>query len=256
MTNLHITVATAAEQANIWKDYVLPVGTTLLAVACGYIPASHLARRGTKELLARDEKARRDSEARAARLGFVKLTILVNTILTYHQQVEQMIAKADTDGNGDMGIADRLSIFPGLDRDPAITFAADELEVFIAAKRADYVDDLVLLSRRYSAVLTNLDQFGRLKTELHYEAAKRGVTSRDINLVSTTRLHLTPSDANYFRVKIDELEQFARPMRKLLTETADFATKVAEQYEPITKAYLGADATIGFSLPDREAANP
>jgi len=252
--DLHVTVAqAAADSSSAWKDYGVPIGTAILGALLAYVPSRALAGRASKELIQRDEKARHEAEVVAARRVFIKLNVLVNAILDYHTQIEAMVQQADDDGNGHMTIAQRLSAFIGVDREPTVSFTAEELEVFIAAKRVDYVDDLVLLSRRHGAMLSNLAAFGRLKMDLHYEIAKHGHTTRDNDLVSTTAGRMPASLGNYFRVQSDELNLYAMAMRKMIAGFAAFARGVAENYGPITRAYLGKDAMLDLSEQPPEA---
>lgn len=248
MVDFHVTVAqAAADSGSAWKDYGVPFATAILGALLAYVPSRMLAGRATKELVARDEKARREAEVVAARRVFIKLNVLVNAILGYHNDIEAMIAKAEQDGNGHMMTAQRLSAFVGVDREPSVAFAADELEVFVAAKRPDYVDNLVLLSRRHGAMLSMLAAFGQKKTDLHYELAKHGHTSRDSDQVSTTAARMPASLGNYFRVQMDELNLFAVSMRQTINAFAAFARDLANDYGPITRAYLGADAILDLA---------
>lgn len=248
MGDFHITVAqAAADTSSVWKDYGVPFATAILGALLAYFPSRLLAGRASKELIVRDEKARHEAEVVAARKVFIKLTVLVNAILDYHNQIEAMVLKAEQDGNGQMTIAQRLSAFVGVDREPSVSFTAEELEVFIAAKRVDYVDNLVLLSRRHGAMLSNLAAFGRMKTDLHYELVKHGHTTRDEDLVSTTAGRMPAPLANYFRTQSDELNLYAMAMRQMIAVFADFARDVAKDYGPITRDYLGDDAMLDLS---------
>ena len=150
-----------------------------------------------------------------------------------------MIEKAEQDGNTHMSIAQRLSVFVGIDREQTISFTAEELEFLIVERRVDLVDDLILLARRHSAVISNLAAFGAMKTEMHYELAKNGFTTRDRDSVSTTEAKLPPTLGNYFRVKADEINLYAMQMRSLITDFADFAKVVAAKYGEISKITLG-----------------
>ena len=222
----------------VWKDYAVPFLAAVLGALFAYFPSRLLARQASKEVLRRDKAARRDYELGLARRAFVKLSILSNSITGFHQQVEQMIGKADRDGNQHMPLWQRISTFPAIEREASVMFEADELAVFIAAKKVEYVDDLILLSRRYSANLANLAAYAKMKTELHYEFAQVGITSRDENDVSTTIAQVPKHRDNYLRLKAEELEMFTVHLRLLLAQTATMAEGIAEQFGPITQLYF------------------
>ncbi|KTT65672.1 hypothetical protein NS319_18050 [Sphingomonas sanguinis] len=138
-----------------------------------------------------------------------------------------------------MPLYQRLSPFAGIEREPSIEFSAEELAVYIGAKRADYVDDLLLLSRRYAACLASLSTFAKLKTDLHFEMARLGQTTRDTATgVSTTRLRLPPELGNYIKVKTEELDLFANTMCELLADYDAFARDVAQRFDEVTRGFI------------------
>jgi len=233
------------------KDVVIPLvsglGGAIVGAAASYFPARMLAKRASDEVLERDKAARRDQELRAAHQVFVKLSILANSLCGYHRQIEAMIAKAEHDGNSHMPIWQRLSTFAGIDRETSVEFNADELAIYIAAKRPDYVDDLILLARRYAANLANLAAFAKMKTDLHLETISLGVTERAETGVSTTRLHVPREVANSIKVRADELNLFAIEMRAMLAEDDRFARDVAERFADVTDSYLGPKSVPALS---------
>ena len=240
--------------AAVWKDYVVPFASAVLGALVAYFPSRLLARRASREVLARDAQDRRELELGLARRAFVKLGILVNSACGFHQHVEQMIAKADRDGNTQMPLWSRISTFPAVDREPTIMFEADELAVFIAAKNVAYVDQLVLLARRHAANLASLAAFGKMKAELHYNHAQLGETHRDANNVSTTFARVGAGTANYLRLKAEELELFTRELRTLLADSATMAEQTAEQFGPITRLYFHDGSLPAFEKADRTSS--
>ncbi len=217
------------------KDVVIPlmsgIGGAVIGAGASYFASSRLAKLASDEVLERDRAVRADQNKRAAHQVFVKLHAITNSLGSFQKQTLEMVAKADSDGNSHMPLYQRLSPFAGIDREPSIEFSAEELAVYIGAKRADYVDDLLLLSRRYAACLASLDTFAKLKTDLHFEMARLGQTTRDTATgVSTTRMHLPPEVGNYIKVKTEELDLFAQGMCQLLAEYDAFARDVAQRF--------------------------
>lgn len=167
-----------------------------------------------------------------------------------------MVAKADSDGNSHIPLYQRLSPFAGIEREPSIEFSAEELGVYIGARRADYVDDLLLLSRRYAACLASLGTFAKLKTDLHFEMARLGQSTRDAATgVSTTRMHLPPEVGNYFKVKTEELDLFSESMCQLLAGYDAFARDVAQRFDEVTRGFLGGPIP-GFEPIGTDVADP
>lgn len=242
------------------KDVAIPllsgIGGAVVGAGASYLASSRLAKHASDEVLERDKAARVDQEKRAAHQVFVKLHAIANSLGSFQKQISEMVAKAENDGNGHMPLYQRLSPFAGIERKPSIWFSAEELAIYIGTKRADYVDDLLLLSQRYTACLASLETFAKLKTDLHFETARFGRTTRDAETgVSTTRMHLPPEVANYVKVKAEELDLFTNGMCQLLANYNAFASDVACRFEAITKAFLDGPLP-GFEPLNGGTANP
>nr|WP_315381862.1 hypothetical protein [uncultured Sphingomonas sp.] len=225
------------------KDVIIPlvsgIGGAVVGAGASYFASSRLAKLASNEVLERDKAARADHDKRAVHQVFVKLHAIANSLGSFQKQTLEMVAKADSDGNGHMQLYQRLSPFAGIEREPSIEFSAEELAVYIGAKRADYVDDLLLLSRRYAACLASLNTFAKLKTDLHFEMARLGQTTRDTATgVSTTRLRLPPEVGNYIKVKTEELDLFANRMCELLADYDAFARHVAQRFDEVTRGFI------------------
>lgn len=242
------------------KDVVIPlvsgIGGAVVGAGASYFASTRLAKLAADEVLARDEAARVDQDKRAAHQVFVKLHAIANSLGSFQKQTLEMVAKADSDGNVHMPLYQRLSPFAGIERESSIEFSAEELAVYIGASRADYVDDLLLLSRRYAACLASLDTFAKLKTDLHFEMARLGQTTRDTATgVSTTRMHLPPEVGNYIKVKTEELDLFAQGMCRLLADYDAFARDVAQRFYEVTRGFLGG-AIPAFEPLETSASEP
>lgn len=258
MTDL--TSIYSAADLNILKDAVVPLAAALLGAVVGavvgYFPAKKLAKESSDELLMRDAEERRSQRARAARQVYVKIHTLANSIGSYHEQIEEMVQKAELDGNSHMRIFERLSTFPGIDREPSVDFTSDELEIFIYQNRPDYIDQLLLSSRRYSATLGHLAAFAKMKTDWHNTAIQFGETVRDENGVSRTRMRVPSNVANFINVQADELEFFTTEMRGLISEWTTYIFGVAQGFEEATVTLFDAGERPGFAPIDGTDALP
>ena len=227
---------------SLGKDFGVPLLSAVLGAMLAYLPAARLAKKASDEMLVRDREQRTEAELTEARRAFVKLTLLVNTLGSFRQDVEGMIAKATLDGNDHMPLSQRMSVFAGIEDEPVIAFDAAELAPFIAARRPDLADDLLLLQRRHAAVVHGLRSFARLKLELHYMVAGHGTTTRDEALVSTTHARVPRDLANVFRLNAEELELFTESLRKQINDFADYAARVAALFGEVTEGYFGKGA--------------
>lgn len=224
---------------SVAKDFGVPLLSAVLGALLAYVPAARLAKKASDEMLARDREQRVETELTEARRAFVKLTLIANTLGSFHQDIEAMIARATSDGHDHMPLWQRLSTFAGIEDEPAVMFGANELAPFIAARRPELVDALLLLQRRHMAVVQSLRTFAKLKTELHYMGAQFGQTTRDETLVSTTRMQMPPEVAQVFRLKVDELDLFTNSMRAQVSDYADYGVETASLFNTVCEAYFG-----------------
>jgi gas vesicle protein len=243
---------------NLIKDALIPLGSAFLGAVvgaiAGYFPAKKLAKSASDEILTRDAEERRTRRAQAARQVFVKVHALANSIGSYHKQIEGMVAKADADGNTSMRIFERLSTFAGVEREPSIDFNADELEIFMTTKNSDYVNKLLLASRRYSACLGHFVAFGKMKANWHDQTLRLGKTTRDENGVSRTVMRVSPDIANYLKNFGDEIEIYAVEMRSLTSEYTKYISDVALEFKTVTEGIFESGERLSFEPNDEMAA--
>jgi hypothetical protein len=244
---------------NLIKDALIPLGSAFLGAVvgaiAGYFPAKKLAKSASNEILTRDADERRARRAQAARQVFVKVHALANSIGSYHKQIEGMVAKADADGNVNMRIFERLSTFAGVEREPSIDFDANELEIFMTTKNSDYVNKLLLASRRYSACLGHFVAFGKMKTDWHEQTLRLGETIRDENVVSRTFMRVSPGVANYLKTLGDEMEIYAVEMRSLTAEYTKYISDVALEFKIVTEGIFEAGERLSFEPNDELTVN-
>jgi hypothetical protein len=249
---MEIQMLAALSQPNdAMKDVIIPLvsglGGAVVGAVVSYFTASRLAKQTSAEVLERDKAARRDNDVRAAHQVFVKLSVIANSLCGYHKQVEEMIAKADADGNAKILISEKLSTFAGIERASPVEFSPDELSIYIAGKQQDYMNNLLLLARHHEIHISHLITFAKLKAALHEEIAAIGVTTRDESGMSRTRIPNMHPRYNLVMTKRDELEIYTKSMRTLLAEGDKLARRVTEQFNRATEAYLGEG-----SMPDFE----
>lgn len=235
------------------KDVVIPLvsglGGAVLGAMISYFASSRLARQASAEMLKRDAEARHDQNIRAAHQIYVKLSMAANMLCGYHKQVEEMAVRPDI-GATEMRLCDKLSTFAGIELGRPVEFTPEELSIYIAAKRADYIDDLLLLARHHAINLAHLATFAKLKIELQYEILEAGTTNRSKSGVSNTRLLPSHPRFNLIMAKRDELDLFAHEMRKLLDEGDKLARCVAGKFNEVTAAFLGKEMTLDFEAVD------
>jgi hypothetical protein len=187
----------------------------------------------------------------------VKLSILTNTLCGYHKQITEMVERADRDGRSHLALHEKLSAFPAIERERPVEFTAEELSIYIAAKKVDYADDLILLARCFTADLSHLVAFAKLKVELHDLTSGLGTTTIDEAGFSKTLMQLPAHLANQLMVKRESLDRFTTGMCQLIAEHAHFARDVANRFAPVTEAYIGKGVVPSFveKAPSAEPTN-
>lgn len=147
------------------SDLVPAVVGGVIGALAGGIPAWLLARRSSNESLRRDQESRTEAQLAAAFRIYTKLSMMVNDLASTLIQIEEML-KRPVDPRDESPTQRKVSAFAGssVDSEP---FTAEELAVLVAANETDYLTDLELFGRRYSAFLRTLNTYGELKSKLH-----------------------------------------------------------------------------------------
>ena len=245
-----------AERSDVPWSELIPaiVGGTIGALAGG-IPAYFLALRSSKEVLERDQHARVQQERADAFRAHVRVGELVNGILSLQMQIEEMVQASAGMPHGEVFLWVGVRPIAGLADEGLIAVQASEAALFVAAGAEDYVNDLLLLPKRYKAVVSALLEYRRLRDGLTREMP---VSAFEGDIGST---YLTKDQLDALMPRMIELNSIIAKVRSHLAKDRETALRLARDFAPIMKRYFKVEKFPGFTLEqddesqvDRQAA--
>lgn len=221
----------AALQSADWWDLVPATLGALVGAAAASVPAWLLAKRTSKEALARDRTTRREQQTAASIGALVKLIEIVNGVSDLCRMVEEQIAESEKAGHGDKQLWQRVFGIIGL-RDDQIRFEADELAVLVAAREFDYLPRLMLVAARYATLVAGFQDYTARRRELLDQ-----IPARMKGNVGT--IILTDEENARYAPRAVELEMQITDLRATAAKDRTEAIAVAEQFGPRIKKQLG-----------------
>ncbi len=234
---MHPIAVKVIQEGYEWWDLIPAILGGIIGALAGGLPAYALAKRATKEALARDSKVRDELDRAKAFRIFGTLQAIVNSFFTTRMMIDEMLERP-IDPNERAPIQKRVNAMVGFTGEMSFLFHPDDLALLVAANHPDYLTDLELVSRRHAAIMSGLQSFGEFKDrlgQLLLEATKHEFAP-DGTVVSHIPTDLAP------RVQISEmqLESIIAPLVQMLHDNTELVIKTAEQFGPIMKSYFGS----------------
>jgi hypothetical protein len=242
-----------AYSAYEWWDLIPAIVGGIIGALAGGIPAWLLARRGSKENLARDKEQRTEKELASAFRVFTKLSMIINDLTSTLLQIEEMLLRP-VDPDDESPTQRRVSAFAGAESEPTLMFTADDLYVLIAAGEVDYLTDLDLLGRRYAANLRTMHTYAQLKSKLHDLIGESEIIEFGPGDRIFTRIDA--KNAAKLRMQARALESVIVPLIDGMRRDTQLGIKLAQQYGPKMKAYFGTRKVPFFDLTELKALFP
>jgi hypothetical protein len=207
-----------------------------------------LARKASKETLARDRAARLEQQTAASIGALVKLIQIVNGVGDLHRTIEAQIAESRQAGDGDKQLWQRVIGVIGLP-EQQIRFETDELAVLVAAKEFDYLPQLMLAAARYATLVAGFRDYTERRRRLLDE-----IPARMNGNVGT--IILTEEEMARYAPRAVELEMQITDLRATAAKDRAAAAAVAEQFGPKIKKQLGLADFPRLSIKEAGAATP
>jgi hypothetical protein len=242
-----------AQSAYEWWDLVPAIIGGVIGALAGGIPAWLLARRQSNETLRRDREQRTETELAAAFRIFTKLSLMVNDLASTLIQIEASLARP-ADPHDESPTQRRVPAMAGAPSDTDLAFTAEDLYVLIAAREEDYLADLDLFGRRYSANVRALYTYGGLKSKLHDLIAE----SEQIEFGPGDQIftRIDAPNAAKLRMQARTLESVIVPLVEAMKNDLILGVRLAQQYGPKMKAYFGKRTVPFFDFTDLKETLP
>lgn len=243
---IRLIVTSADAGPDLWDGGVALVSAIVGAIA-GAVPAFMLAKRSSKEILRRDQQARREQHRMLALRTHVKLGIILNSIAVVKRQIDAAFADPPA-----IGAEPWQTVEPvvGAGREYEIDFDIDEMAVMLSIKRGDLADQLSLLARRHTVHGETLKEYAvrreRLRESMPAPSAVNGHTG-------TTEL--TRQQMLTVRPQMVALNSLITQLRTFLAADLLLAIALADELPAVIRSELGVADFPGFTIPDEIRAN-
>lgn len=242
MTPIEISIG----QSNYeWWDLVPSVVGGVLGALAGGIPAWVIAKRASKETLARDRLSRLETELATVFRVHTKLSMMINDLSSTLIQIREMLNRP-FDPTDESPIQRRVSAFAGKQLQDNAAFTADELSVFVAANQLDYLTELDLFGRRYTADMISLDKYGQLKTEIHHLISESDDIEFGPDDVVVTKS--SGAGSTKLRMKARTAESIIAPLIQMMEGDIKMGVKIASSFATNLKYYFPNCKVPGFDL--------
>lgn len=228
-----------------WWDLVPAIVGGVIGALAGGIPAWLLARRASKETAEREQISREEQQIALLFRLHAKLGIILNDLSSTLLQIREMLDRPLPSGHPAPNQG-KISAFAGKHSDPDVTFKPDELSVLLAYDEADFLTDLDLLGRRYAAILSSLETYSQLKSELHsFLGNQENVSFGDDYTFSTP---LKGASASNALTKMATLESLITTLIARIEGDLGTTVELVERWTPTLKPHFPNRKIPGFEL--------
>lgn len=225
--------ASALIQPDNISNLVSAVAGGVIGSLAGGIPAWLLARKSSKEVLARDREQRRERDkALVYAVAFKLVTITSSTVSLYKHVVGHLDALKDPSRAG-MKPWQVLRPMIGFTDEGQERFTSEEIAVYAAGDQSQFAMDAMLLARRHASSLSSFETY----CEKRFELAR--IMPAPVNFEGDMGTNaLTGEELNSVLPYIIPLDLLAQQMGENLQEDVEFALKVVAAFGDATKAIL------------------
>lgn len=228
---------------NLW-DLVPAVTGGIIGALAGGIPAWMLAKKQSEETLKRDKAARALNEHALAFKVSVKLMTIINNIIHDWCHFQRALALRADPETAHMEPWQALQPLVGFTDEDATRFEADELALFMAAKRADFVSELLLLAQRHATSIAVMKEYYGQREALKAHSPHPEKLDGEIAIGTISeeeRLGLLPYTI--------PLNGMAIQMAEGVEENLELARNVTLAIGPIFDTYFGKGTVGHLSFP-------
>ncbi|MEA3037115.1 MAG: hypothetical protein QOH04_2892 [Sphingomonadales bacterium] len=238
---VHITVSAASNGPDIW-DAAVALGSAVVGAVVGAVPAFVLAKRSSREVLARDRTARLEAQKAGGMRVHIKLGTIVNSMLTLKRQLREATSNPPMEGAELWQCVEPVVGFAGEEH---ITFDAEEAAVFLAAGKGDYVEALLLLARRHSVEAEVMKEYGVRREQLRRDMPPPAVVEG-----TKGSTYLNREEFMRVRPQMVGLNTLLTQLLEHLDEDVALGLALARDFGPILRDYFKDPTYPQFVIPE------
>lgn len=224
-------------------------GSTLFGAVVGSAVAGVisylLAAKASKEVLKRDEAARREKDAAMAFQLLVKIGKILSSLAALHHQTEQSIKDAEAKGvSGSLW----TKVIPIVATDKRVYFEAQEIAVLVKLRVNDEINELLILDDKHNGLLRAMELYSHKRSEF---GSRFGANIKSDNAGST---FLTVEEMLKASPLMVELNALAESIRSGAREDYTTARSVFLKVSKVLRANFSDVGFPEFEAADYEAA--
>jgi hypothetical protein len=226
------------------SDAALTFSSTILGAVIAAIFSWLLARRTSKETLARDAVQRREAKLSVALQAFVKLKTIIDNLGTLLRMLERALAHPPSPGSRPWMCVEPIV---GSANEHRIEFTAAELALFIEAQHAEIAEDMQLLARKNSTAGVVIETYNARRDALKAKMPPP-------QLIEGTR-GTTALTEEQFRVLAPDmaaLDSLIDQIVPMLRVDLALGLRIAGEFGPVLRKHFGDSRFPAFLIPDCE----
>lgn len=234
------------------SDMTSAITGGLIGALAGGIPSWALAKRQSNETLRRDREKRVENQKALAFSVVVKLLHIVNGTIDLSNHVKSCLSIRNDPAHSHMEPWQVLIPMVGhADDDGSIRFTADEMAVFVAMKKIDFMQDMMLLAVRHSSSLSAFKEYCTMRNEFRAVGPKPDEFDGQIGGGS-----LTQEQVESYKPYTIPMNNLALGLDSGLDYDIKLARSIAQKFGTFTAEYFKVKkfADITFPSDDELAA--
>ena len=225
-------------------DLVPAVIGGVIGAFAGGIPAWLLAKRQSDETLRRDATQRTENQKALAFSTSVKLLHIVNSTISLSNHVKSCMALRNNPKLAHMEPWQVLVPMIGHTEEDSTRFTADEMAVFAAANKYDFMQDMMLLAVRSASSLATFKEYCKMRDDFRSIGPKPQAFEGQIGMAT-----LTPQQVDSYKPYTMPLNNVAVSLDAGLDKDLQLAREVTAQFDPISKQYFKVEQFVSLTFP-------
>lgn len=229
------------------SDSILIFGSTILGAAIAALFSWLLARRTSKETLARDREQRLETKLGLALQAFVKLKTVIDNQWTVHEMLEQALAHPPSADARPWQCVERTVSHRG---EYLVEFTAAELALFMEAQRGEIAESMQMLARRNATVGAVLERYNECLDVLRAKMPPPQVLEGGRRTTAFTEeqyMALAPHMAI--------LDSLIEQLVPVLREDTQLGHSIAAEFGPVLRKHFDDERFPAFVIPPPEEEN-
>lgn len=214
-------------QGSPWWEFVIAIIAALLGALAGGVPSYLLAVKASRDAANKENEILRSQERSKATRIFLEFQDLLNEAVNDLLMMEEMLAPLKISAEVEpYRIQRRLRPLANLDYLEYSRFSPDDLSLLFSREKGHVAQELLILSKRYNAILNSLRTYRDLKSGSfpilinlpEHDIGKDGKVVSKVDTQTLSKVRLTEAQAE------SVIAPTLKGLRELVDESLDLAS--------------------------------